>query len=167
MNVIKWFQRTSELIDPFVQRYGSPDSVKKFFVYSYHYIDFHDYTKPAQEVLEHWSRCEDFISALKELWLAHGWDGDGVVTSIWLPPFLIEDLNDEAGHIIWHVKQLEDGTSWLASDKSVSQIERYRVSTEAPDNQNQTEPPGNCGPHLKDSQQDAARKPDIISTILF
>ena len=135
MSVIKWLNKISESIDPFVQRFGSPDSVKSFFVYSYHYIDFHDYTKPAHEVLEHWSRRDDFISALKELWLTHGWDGDGVVTTIWLPPFLVEDLNDEVGHIIWHVKQLEDGTSWLASDRSISQIERYKILPDYCDNE--------------------------------
>ena len=39
-------------------------------------------------------------------------------------------MNDEVGHIIWHVKQLDDGTSWLASDKEISQIERHRVLPE-------------------------------------
>ena len=128
--MIKRLLKTGESIDPFIQRFGSPDSVKNFFVYSYNYIDFHDYTKSAHEVLESWSRREDFISALKELWLAHGWAGDGVVTTIWLPPFLIEDLSDEVGHIIWHVKQLNQGTSWLASDKVISQIEHHRVLPE-------------------------------------
>jgi len=150
MNLIKWLQKTGESIDPFVQRYGSPDSVKKFFVYSYHYIDFHDYTKPAQEILEHWSRGEDFISALKDLWLKHGWDGDGVVTSIWLPPFLVEDLNDEVGLIVWHVKQLEDGTSWLASDKAIPQMERHRVLAELLDQGAHPEPPKNGSPHPKE-----------------
>lgn len=141
MNVIRWLQKFSESVDPFVQGYGSPESVKEFHVYSYHYIDFHDYTKPAQEVLEHWSRRDDFISALKNLWLAYGWDGDGVVTTIWLPPFLIEDLNDEVGHIIWHVKQLEDGTSWLASSRLISQIEHHRILPEQLDLGEQANPP--------------------------
>ncbi|GAA5147689.1 hypothetical protein GCM10023213_42720 [Prosthecobacter algae] len=101
--------------DSWEEKYGAPESVGSFYFYFYEYIDFYDFLKPAVDVLQGWSQAELFIEALKKGWLERGWAGDGLVTAIWLPPFCVEELNSTNGHILWHVKQLEDGFSWLAS----------------------------------------------------
>ena len=104
-----------ESLDPWSQEHGTPESVASFYLYSYEWIDFHDYTKPAIEVLRGWSKADEFIAALKRRWSEVGWDGDGVVTTLWLPPFCVPELDLTRGLIVWHVKQLEDGISWIAS----------------------------------------------------
>jgi hypothetical protein len=102
-------------LDPWASMHGTPEDVASFHVYRYEWIDRHDYEKPASEVLSGWSRAHEFCAALQERWLSVGWAGDGTITTIWLPLFCIEDIDPTHGLIVWHVKQLEDGTSWIAS----------------------------------------------------
>lgn len=57
-----------------------------------------------------------YIDAAHAAFIAAGWDGDGEIGLLWLPPFVFPvDLRDFEGVTVWHVKQLEDGTSWLLS----------------------------------------------------
>jgi len=52
------------------------------------------------------------------MFLDAGWAGDGRIELMWIPPFMLEGRQIAAftlGVTIWHVKQFEDGTSWLLS----------------------------------------------------
>lgn len=42
----------------------------------------------------------------------NGWEGDGILMCIWLPPFINHNLEETYGSYIWHVKQQSNGTSF-------------------------------------------------------
>ena len=48
-----------------------------------------------------------------------GWEGDGDIEIIWIPPFLINDP-DSWGLYVWHVKQRNNGYSFIASDEDIA-----------------------------------------------
>ena len=115
MDPLSCLRRNPDSVDAWIQKYGSPESVADFHLYCYEWIDFHDYTKSADEVLRGWPLAREFVSALQQRWKSVGWAGDGEVTALWLPPFVVPELETTQGLVIWHVKQLEDGISWIAS----------------------------------------------------
>lgn len=49
----------------------------------------------------------------KDAFLEAGWHGDGLIERVWVPPFLMESSDDYGDHI-YHVKQSDNGTSFLA-----------------------------------------------------
>lgn len=62
-----------------------------------------------------------------------GWNGDGEISEIWTPPFAIASILDEeldvgynlinhwkSGYILWHVKQKNDGLSFICSLKKLN-----------------------------------------------
>lgn len=53
------------------------------------------------------------IANVKQKFLDYGWEGDGEINIIWIPPFLDQASNDTWGDYIWHVKQSNDGISFL------------------------------------------------------
>ena len=56
------------------------------------------------------------IEAARAVFLEAGWHGDGEIGLLWLPPFVFPLESQEwVGLALWHVKQVEDGTSWLLS----------------------------------------------------
>jgi hypothetical protein len=56
------------------------------------------------------------LDAVSALFKENGWEGDGNIGLIWLPPFVGVGGEDTYGSHIWHVKQGNNGTSWLASE---------------------------------------------------
>lgn len=56
---------------------------------------------------------EQLREELRELFLDYGWEGDGEINCMFLPPCF---LGTEDGYceIIYHVKQKNNGVSWLA-----------------------------------------------------
>ena len=46
-----------------------------------------------------------------------GWDGTGCLSLLWIPSFVfpVEAAVGSEGIVVWHVKQHEDGVSWLLS----------------------------------------------------
>lgn len=62
------------------------------------------------------TNADEYVVIAKERFLNAGWDGDGDIGLIWIPPFMLtneETSWETEGLIIWHVKQQEDGISWL------------------------------------------------------
>ena len=55
---------------------------------------------------------ENKIEDVKQAFLKNGWEGDGEIGLIWIPPF-IEDNGDTFGEYVWHVKQNNNGISFL------------------------------------------------------
>lgn len=86
-------------------------------VYEYTFLDDLEFIRPIEEYLQYLSEAEKerYIGALKTLFLNHGWEGDGELGVIWLPPFIGIGVEDTHGHYIFHVKQNNNGISWLAS----------------------------------------------------
>jgi len=55
------------------------------------------------------------IEAVKRRFLQEGWEGDGEIGIIWIPPFVDAGPHDTHGTYVWHVKQENNGVSWLLS----------------------------------------------------
>lgn len=98
-----------------------PDELRSFNLFTHEWIDNLNFTFNPQDFLPN---ADSYIQVAKELFRNAGWNGDGEIQLIWVPPFMLSSgftLNEEAlGMIIWHVKQEEDGISWLLSPKKIS-----------------------------------------------
>lgn len=92
-----------------------PSKLDTFELISYEWIDNLNFTLNPNEYLEN---AEDYIKIAKERFLKAGWYGDGEIELMWIPPFMFKGIRTEEftnGIIIWHVKQEEDGISWILS----------------------------------------------------
>jgi len=69
----------------------------------------------AKDILARAKNGSEVVRKVKERLLKEGWEGDGELELLWLPPFLDAGVQDTYGVCIWHVKQGNNGTSWLAS----------------------------------------------------
>lgn len=81
--------------------------------YRFEYLDRLEFMRSARDHLP--TEGADMILAqVAAGFRAKGWEGDGSIEIFWLPPFIVK-LNDTAGFIVFHVKQQNNGTSFLAS----------------------------------------------------
>ncbi len=94
------------------------ETIKDYHVYRYTFLDDlscikkpHDYFKLAPK-----KKIGDAIHLVKDMFLEWGWQGDGDIGIIWLPPFVDVGAEDTWGTPIWHVKQSNNGISFLACD---------------------------------------------------
>lgn len=86
-----------------------------FSVTMYEWIDNLHFTLSPHECLDDPS---EYLDIAGELFREAGWDGIGEIRLMWIPPFMFQgDRTSEftQGVIIWHVKQDEDGLSWILS----------------------------------------------------
>ncbi|WP_020597832.1 hypothetical protein [Spirosoma panaciterrae] len=91
----------------------SSDRLQSFEVVMYEWIDNLNFTINPRECLDN---ADEYIDIAKAKFLESGWDGDGEVELMWIPPFMFTGVRTPeftAGVTIWHVKQREDGLSWL------------------------------------------------------
>ena len=96
-----------------------PETLRTFEVMAYEWIDNLCFTIDPKECL---SNSDQYVKTAKELFLQEGWDGDGDIELIWIPPFMFEGARTDeftAGVTVWHVKQLEDGISWILHPKNM------------------------------------------------
>ena len=72
------------------------------------------------------------VAAVKQRFLQEGWEGDGEIGLIWIPPFVDIGLEDTHGTYVWHVKQQNNGISWLLSPVKLGfkRIEKQNPWTE-------------------------------------
>jgi hypothetical protein len=93
----------------------APDALRSFFLYGFEWIDnFHFLQEPSTFL---GARAVAYESVAKERFKEAGWEGDGDVNLLWLPPFVfpLEMQVAPEGVVVWHVKQVEDGVSYLLS----------------------------------------------------
>lgn len=96
----------------------SPEVMNSFPVYAYEWIDNLNFVLCPDRFLDDPAA---HIAAARKAFLRAGWDGDGEIGLLWLPPFVFP-LSANAttnGVTVWHVKQLEDGISWLLAPISL------------------------------------------------
>jgi hypothetical protein len=93
-------------------------SIKSYHIYAYTFLDDLSYIKDPydQFVDEERYEIDDAIRLVGERFKEYGWEGDGRIGVIWLPPFVDIGVEDTWGTYIWHVKQSNNGVSFLASD---------------------------------------------------
>jgi hypothetical protein len=96
-----------------------PEVLRTFEVFAYEWIDNLCFTIAPKECLDN---SEEYIKIANELFLEAGWDGDGAIELIWIPPFLFnrpDTIEFTVGVTVWHVKQLENGISWILHPKNM------------------------------------------------
>lgn len=92
-----------------------PSELENFQVYGFEWIDnLHFLQDPAMFLGQ---RSVEYIKTAEERFRQIGWQGDGEVNLLWLPPFVfpLELRIPPEGVVVWHVKQVEDGVSYLLS----------------------------------------------------
>lgn len=114
--------------------FRSFEEINSFKVYSYQHID--DCSAIISPEIFYNSICpfiggetvslEPYLEKIKELLRTNGWEGDGELGVIWIPPFVDIGSEDGWGTYLWHVKQSNNGTSWLASGCSLD-FERIKM----------------------------------------
>lgn len=99
-----------------------PEKLKTFRANSYEWIDNLCITISPYECL---SNADEYISIVKEAFLEIGWLGDGAIELMWIPPFMYDKYHiadGTMGVIIWHVKQKEDGISYLLYPEAIEKF---------------------------------------------
>lgn len=96
-------------------RFGTPDGVIHWHFYAYEYLDDLAFMPLAREAFSNWPSGEAIIARVEEKFRSLGWEGDGEMQILWLPPFAGAGPHDTLGCYVLHVKQENDGISWLAS----------------------------------------------------
>jgi hypothetical protein len=97
----------------------APEALRTFQLFSYVWIDNLNFTLDPHECLD---SADEYLSIVKEIFLEDGWDGDGDVELMWIPPFVFNENKLEEptlGITVWHVKQLEDGVSWILAPQDI------------------------------------------------
>lgn len=94
---------------------SNPAVIHEYIVYNYEHLDTLAYMRDAREILQRVPEGEQILDNVRERLLQAGWEGDGNIQLLWLPPFLGAGVQDSFGVCVWHVKQRNNGTSWLAS----------------------------------------------------
>lgn len=93
----------------------APESLNSFSAYGFEWIDnLHFLADPSEFVS---GDPAPYIAVVKERFLDFGWKGDGDIQLLWLPPFVfpLQLLIPPEGLALWHVKQKEDGVSFILS----------------------------------------------------
>ena len=86
------------------------------FVYSYEHIDELGFARTPSEAFPEYTESElaEVVTTVQEAFQQSGWEGDGNLNVLWIPPFIDTRLEFTSGTRVWHVKQKNNGISWLA-----------------------------------------------------
>lgn len=92
-----------------------PEALHSFYVCAFEWIDNLLFLQPPERFLGEKSAA--YIAIAKERFLDCGWEGDGAVELLWLPSFTFRSREKipPTGVVLWHVKQIENGVSFLLS----------------------------------------------------
>ncbi|MEN9306455.1 MAG: hypothetical protein RL173_387 [Fibrobacterota bacterium] len=113
--------RTCNKSDFFVCQYEHIDNL-------YHQLKITDLEPEIAESVRTEEKC--VVDAFRD----NGWEGDGVVGLFWIPSFLDQSIDPNYGQYVWHVKQSNNGTSFIgfkrgripASQRLADQNEDYQ-----------------------------------------
>lgn len=93
-------------------------ALREFHVHRYECIDnLHFILKPEDFLPLPGEQLERYLAVAREMFKEAGWQGDGEIGLLWLPPFVFPhelEVRPE-GVVLWHVKQEDDGASFLLS----------------------------------------------------
>nr|DAX17311.1 MAG TPA: hypothetical protein [Caudoviricetes sp.] len=106
---------------------------KDYYVYAYEHVDDNRMMLSLDEYKKEFSTKSDeaFDSELeniiKPLLRQAGWEGDGVVQMTWIPPFCTS-YYATSGFFVYHVKQINNGTSYIYSPYELESIKDREVN---------------------------------------
>ncbi len=108
-----------------------PEEIPRLYTYCYHHLDDLGFVRKPREVFRELrpNDLKRLVDSVKSRFLSAGWEGDGNVGLIWLPPFVDTGIEDTWGTYLWHVKQENNGTSWVGSKNPLS-FSRIREQNE-------------------------------------
>lgn len=92
-----------------------PESIRSFLVYGFEWIDNLLFLQDPEAFVG--ARAAEYLGIAKERFIEFGWEGDGVIQLLWLPSFVFPLALEvpPVGVVVWHVKQEENGISYLLS----------------------------------------------------
>lgn len=111
--------------------------IQAYYTYEYTFLDDLQFIKAPEDAStdEDPDRISDVVEAVRRKFLEVGWEGDGEIGILWLPPFVEAGVEDTWGTYVWHVKQSNNGISFLASPYPLEfprLAEQNRAFEEAP-----------------------------------
>lgn len=94
-----------------------PEKLSAFRAYGYEYIDNRQFALRPEFVLGSIEKAAPYVEEARRIFVAMDWQGDGDIELLWIPPFAFPlSLGvPPVGVVVWHVKQSEDGISYLLS----------------------------------------------------
>jgi hypothetical protein len=112
-----------------------PSALKGFYLYGYEYVDCLHFLHEPGEFIETPELLPEYLHEASTLFLEAGWAGDGDIQLLWLAPFVFPLAMNVGweGIILWHVKQKEDGMSWILSPIQLP-FEEFRDAEAQPPN---------------------------------
>jgi hypothetical protein len=127
------------LDDPFAFSLYRPQDAAGLHVYQYHHLDDLSFARKPEKVFANLKPAElkRLVDAVEQRFRTAGWEGDGKLEVLWLPPFVDVGVEDTWGTYLWHVKQENNGTSWIGSKHALGfgrikdQNERFPYETHA------------------------------------
>jgi hypothetical protein len=109
-------------VDPWTSELGFEGSFPGYHIYSHEWIDRLSHFEDAEEELKHWPLRDIFLRYFRKRFSDAGWQGDGKLQLLWLPPFAGGGAPTQ-GFYILHVKQSDHGISWIASPYPIFGLE--------------------------------------------
>jgi len=97
------------------------ENIKSYYIYTYTFLDDLSYIKSPYDHFSYEERkiIDDAIHLIEQRFTEYGWEGDGSIGIMWLPPFVDTGREDTFGTYVWHVKQSNDGISFLACHEAL------------------------------------------------
>ncbi len=112
-----------------------PEQLQEFQTYGLQYIDNRLFALSPEKLLGT-QLAMPYIRAAAARFDAMGWEGDGAIKLLWLPSFVFPRSAgiDPVGVVIWHVKQDEDGFSFILSPVQLpfEKFEKMEVTPKIP-----------------------------------
>lgn len=87
-----------------------------YYVYKYQFIDNLESIVSPYTFFEDDKIVKSKLEIVKKFFKYHGWEGDGEIGLIWIPPFVDGIYDSTIEHYVWHVKQDNNGQSFIASE---------------------------------------------------
>ena len=94
---------------------SNPAVFSEYHVYTYEHIDVLEYMPSAEAVLQGTPNADNILTAARQKLKDAGWEGDGELKILWIPPFVGAGMEDTWGVATWFVKQSNNGTSFIMS----------------------------------------------------
>ena len=91
-----------------------PEAIRTFHSYAVEWIDNLHFVLPPSDFVPN---AEPYLVVANECFVSAGWWSGGEINLLWLPPFVFPRAMNVGteGVVLWHVKQEDDGISWLLS----------------------------------------------------
>lgn len=86
--------------------------MKSLYVYTYHHWDYFEGIKSAKIK-------PDELEAVSKMFAAAGWEGDGEIQKLAVPPFFFAGSPAEV-QFVYHVKQSNNGTSFFGVERDLA-----------------------------------------------